>query len=454
LSILSALAMPQLQKIADHCKINRAGVKKTLLVKAIVETRRFGLASILDVLTLQELQQLAVRLGLPSSGRNRDELIALISRDRRRDIRARILKSLRRQGFRLKSGRLSLPEEVDKDWLRRLHIEAVTHKRENGKHALGRKEKELLRWIANGSEVIPQLIKPALVEVLPGTIEELLFRYACLHWSIPVSSGYGRRLRYVVIDQANDKLIGLIGLGDPVFALAPRDNWIGWNAEQRRSGLHHVLDAFVLGAVPPYSHLLCGKLVAMLAASREVTKRFQQKYGGQQALISHAERSGEVALITTTSALGRSSLYNRLTFWTDLMFIPVGFTRGSGEFQFLNGLYDEMGEFATKRLTPTAKNEFWGSGFRNRREVVQKCIHAAGLHQDLLYHGVQREVFIVPTARNSAEFLRGDDPTLHHYERTVPSISEWFRERWLLGRAERTSSYQEFTRASYSLWLE
>jgi hypothetical protein len=254
------------------------------------------------------------------------------------------------------------------------------------------------------------------------------------------------------MDSANDKLMGVIGLGDPVFALAPRDNWIGWTSLQRRAGLNHVLDAFVLGAVPPYTQLLCGKLVAMLAASREVTSRFQQKYGGKESLISQAARSGEVALITTTSALGRSSIYNRLTFRSEPMFIPVGFTRGSGEFQFLNGLYDEMSAFAAQRLTPTAKSELWGTGFRNRREVVKKCIHAAGLHQDLLYHGVQREVYLVPTASNSAEFLRGDDPTLHFYDRQAGDIFAWFRERWLLSRAERDPSFATFARSEYALW--
>jgi hypothetical protein len=134
------------------------------------------------------------------------------------------------------------------------------------------------------------------------------------------------------------------------------------------------------------------------------------------------------------------------------MFIPVGFTRGSGEFQFLNGLYDEMSAFASERLTPTAKSELWGTGFRNRREVVKKCIQSAGLHQDLLYHGVQREVYLVPTAPNSAEFLRGDDKTLRFHDRQATDIFAWFRERWLLKRAERDPSFATFNRSDYTLW--
>lgn len=453
-NVLSALSVGQLAKIARQCAIESKGKRKDDLIASIASKRDCGLSSILDVLSNKELKQLARRLHLPSSEKNRDELIAAITGDKRRCIRGRILKSLRSQGFRFSGGRLVFPDADDKDRLRQLHADAVAHKRNFARSALARKETELLKWIADGKEIVPHSIAPTLVEVLPGEIEELVFRYACLHWSIPVSSGYGRRLRYLVMDASNEKLIGVIGLGDPVFALAPRDNWIGWTSQQRRSRLHHVIDAFVLGAVPPYSHLLCGKLVAMLAASHEITSRFQQKYGGKESLISQAERSGEVALITTTSALGRSSIYNRLTFRSEPMFVPVGFTRGSGEFQFLNGLYDEMSEFATKRLTPTAKSELWGTGFRNRREVVKKCIQAAGLHQDLLYHGVQREVFLVPTASNTAHYLRGDDQTLQLYERRAEDIVAWFRERWLLSRAERMPLFSDFSRSNYSLWIK
>jgi hypothetical protein len=70
-------------------------------------------------------------------------------------------------------------------------------------------------------------VAPRLVEVLRDSDDELLFRYASLHWSIPTSSGYGRRLRFLVEDAHNGKLIGLFGLCDPVFSVAARDAWWG-----------------------------------------------------------------------------------------------------------------------------------------------------------------------------------------------------------------------------------
>src|SRR5205823_4793871 len=159
--------------------------------------------------------------------------------------------------------------------------------------------------------------------------------------------------------------IGIFGLADPVFSLGPRDVWIGWDLDARKAHLQRVMDLFVLGAVPPYSHLLCGKLVALLATSREVQRAFRRKYGGQRSYISRKTLDARLALLTTTSALGRSSLYNRLHYAGQPVFRSVGFTQGSGGFHFSNGFYDDLRQLAFKNCEPTAKHARWGDGFRN-----------------------------------------------------------------------------------------
>jgi hypothetical protein len=97
----------------------------------------------------------------------------------------------------MKAGNLVGPNAADKDSLRRLHETAVAHKIERSTPGLRRHEQRLLRYIATGGEVRPEAITPRLVEVKADTEEELLFRYVTLHWAIPTSSGYGRRLRRV-----------------------------------------------------------------------------------------------------------------------------------------------------------------------------------------------------------------------------------------------------------------
>lgn len=370
----------------------------------------------------------------------------------RAEIRDLIERSLRRQGFRIRGGQIVLPKKLTKDTIRRLHRLSVLHRIEEAQPRLGRYEDRLLRRIASGSEVEPEKVAPRLIQVLPDSEDELLFRYASLHWSIPTSSGYGRRLRFLVEDAHNGKLIGLFGLCDPVFSLAARDAWIGWDINARKARLRNVMEAFILGAVPPYSMVLGGKLVAMLCASDEVRRAFQRKYGEGKSLITGATADGRLALIATTSALGRSSIYNRLRYHDRFLMLSVGYTSGWGEFQFSNGAYAQLRDYAEKYCVKTAKHESWGTGFRNRREVIRRVLAHVGLSGNLMNHGIRRELFVMPLAKNAREFLRGEHQRLLWFHQPADDLAAFFRERWLIPRARRDDKYREFRPESYRLW--
>lgn len=367
-------------------------------------------------------------------------------------LRKDILRNLRKQGYVVRDGRIELPKDATKDDLRRVNEMACEKKREEAHQRLARHEDRLLGRIASGTEVIPENVSPKLVLVKPDTENELLFRYICLHWSIPVSSGYGRRLRFLVEDQSNGKLIGIFGLGDPVYSLRARDQWIGWDANAKKERLYHVMDAFVLGAVPPYSNLMCGKLVAMLATSDTVRKAFRKQYGGRKTLISGELRKPYLALITTTSALGRSSLYNRLRVNGADYWRHIGNTEGWGEFHFSNGVYADIRAYAERWCDPTAKKQPWGNGFRNKREVVRKVLSRIGLSTDLGNHGIQREIYGAPLGHDALAFLRGEAQRPRYFNTTENEIWSAFRDRWFLARAERTPDFQTFVRDAYRLW--
>ena len=254
----------------------------------------------------------------------------------------------------------------------------------------------------------------------------------------------------LVVDQHTDKVMGLFGLGDPVFSLGDRDRKIKWDHEDRKERLHHVVDAFVLGAVPPYSFLIGGKLIALLATSNEVREAFKRKYKNKESVIRKRKNAGDIAMITTTSALERSSMYNRLTCAepnlsaqsgvsienadTRLVFERVGHTQGFGEFHFSNGIYGSLLLYAKTNATATASHESWGSGFRNRQEVVQKALGNLGLPKSWLNHGIKREIYVARLAENTDAFLRGDDSKLSYYNQPISELFKWYRERWLLDR--------------------
>lgn len=367
-------------------------------------------------------------------------------------LKAKIEESLERQGYRISNGFIYPPADLDKEKLREMNALAVEHRIATAKAGLFRHESDLLTSFAQGKELVPEKIHPKLIQVESGSRDELLFRYACLHWSIPVSSGYGRRMRFLVLDEENNKLIGLFGLGDPVFNLGVRDKWVGWSKDARAKRLRNVMDAFVLGAVPPYSFLLGGKLICMLLASNEVRLAYAKKYAGKLSRIRSEEHDSRLALITTTSALGRSSIYNRIKYQDRHLFHGIGFTQGYGEFHFSNGCYAAMAEYAKRYCQETERHVNWGEGFRNRRELIKKCLKKIGISPDWLIHGIRREAFVIPLAKNSAEFLQGEHSRLLWYDSPAESLFNYFRERWLLPRSQRVDRYKTWDREEWRIW--
>jgi hypothetical protein len=200
--------------------------------------------------------------------------------------------------------------------------------------------------------------------------------------------------------------------------------------------------------------LLGGKLVAMLALSNEVRRAFRKKYFGTRTLINKKKREPYLCLITTTSALGRSSLYNRIRIDGFDYWNSVGFTKGFGEFHFSNGMYGAIREFVEDRCEPTAKQSAWGIGFRNKREVVRKCLPKLNLSPDLLHHGIEREVFAAPLGSNALQFLTGEVSQPGFFDWSARELAELCMERWILPRASRRSDFTLFDRSNYKLWRE
>ena len=283
-----------------------------------------------------------------------------------------------------------------------------------------------------------------------------LFRFASLLWSIPVSQGYGRRLRYLVRDRSNGKLIGIFALGDPVFNLRVRDEWIGWNQAGRRERLVNLMDAYVVGAVPPYTSLLGGKLVASLIASQEVGSKFQERYGGTEGLISKRHKQARLTLVTVTSALGRSSMYNRLRLLPDaerdedervVELRKLGTTTGYGHFQISDDLFSQLRRILEEDDHKYADGHQFGDGPNWRIRVARTGLQSLGLNPDeVLKHGIRREVYAMPIATNAHAFLAGTDEESTFDYMTVDEISELARNRWVRPRSKRRPDYKEFRR--------
>lgn len=299
----------------------------------------------------------------------------------------------------------------------------------------------LLGRFAYGHEVVPERISPRLIEVRSGTEDGNLFRLATALWSVPVSRGYGRRMRFLVVDGQNDKLIGLFALGDPVFNMRVRDQWIGWDAKIRAKRLVNVMDAYVVGAVPPYSQLLGGKLVTSLIGSDVVSSRFEARYAGRVGEISKEVKNPKLALVTVTSALGRSSIYNRVKLAGLVELVKLGSTNGWGHFHVSDDLFQRMRALLAHDQHKYASGHQYGDGPNWKIRVIREALERIGMDGDLLRHGIAREVFAMPLADNFKPYLRGETDELLQKRQTVCDITTAALQRWMVPRADRNREF-------------
>jgi len=253
-------------------------------------------------------------------------------------------------------------------------------------------------------------------------------------------------MRFLVWDRHNNKLIGLMALGDPVFNLHVRDAYIGWSSDDRKQCLVGMLDAFVLGSLPPYNRLLGGKLVASLIRSIEVRDTFRAKYHDTKGIISHKRKHAELVAVTTTSALGRSSVYNRLKLGSTTYLKQLGFTEGWGHFHVPDSIFEDVRTYLRRRRHAYAKGFKFGDGPNWRLRALRLAMGLVGLRPELLRHGLKREVFIAELATNAREILKGTRKR-PKYDGLLSAaeIARLAKERWIVPRAERCPDYRAHT---------
>lgn len=343
-------------------------------------------------------------------------------------------------------GLLQLPG-AGKDVVRRLHAGQREERIASSRLFIDRNLNRLLGHFAEGEEIAPENIDLRLIRVKSETWQANLFRLASLTWSVPVSSGFGRRMRYLVWDAGHDRLAGLIALGDPVFNLGVRDSLIGWSVRDRESRLVGIMDAYVLGAIPPYNMLLGGKAVACLVRSRDILDDFDESYGSSVGIISGKAKNASLLAVTTSSSMGRSSVYNRLKLSGEPYFRPIGYTMGWGHFHITEELFSQMRTFLRLRGHHYADQHEYGSGPNWRLRTIKAALTELGVNESVLRHGIRREVFIAPIAANAFEILReGKGVPNTTTLGTVEEISRKAVDRWMIPRALRSSDFRQWRR--------
>lgn len=285
-----------------------------------------------------------------------------------------------------------------------------TYDKETIKQSMGVKRDEIIRknkrWIdshidiaranlANGKDVLRSKIKPVF-EICETPKQHALFRVFRYYWSSPYSDYVGRRIKIIVRDEGlpNRPVIGIAALGSPIIHIPERDEWIGWDIKKRTKNLIYTMDAYIIGALPPYNELLGGKLISYLMASDELRNIYEKKYKDKITLIEK-RTACKLAGIFTTSLYGNSSQYNRLKYKDKVLYQHIGKTKGFGTLHLSQETINTMISYLKSKNINIA-NKF-GDGPSWTMRVIREAGERLGFDAEfLLKHSFKRNIYFVP----------------------------------------------------------
>ncbi len=230
-------------------------------------------------------------------------------------------------------------------------------------------------------------------------------------------------------------------------------------AKSERVGVA-MADISVCGAVAPYSILLGGKLVAMLAASPEVITAYGERYANSESVIASSLAGRPIVRTPHLVFLGTTSLYGTEPTQYTRVHVPcerlggrpgesvryrlLGRTEGYGTLQFSKDTAEAFSMLLAQSDGGQRVHSIFGEGVNPRLRKIRDGLDLLGLPSDvLLAHGSPRLVYGVALARNFRECLLGleSEPDyfmpLQNPAASTAAIAAWWAERWLAGRIQR-----------------
>ncbi len=167
---------------------------------------------------------------------------------------------------------------------------------------------------------------------------------------------------------------------------------------------------------------------------------------------SHYKRKfkPELLFITTTSAFGKSSIYNRLKYNGEIVAISLGYTRGSGTFHIPEELYQEILDFLYRKGIDVSRG--YGHGPSRKLKLISLGLDHLGL-PSFEYHGIKREFYLFSLVKNLKEVIHRKKKPIW-INRPFNDLVDFWKERWAIPRAERILRWKNFNSVDFFKKIE
>ena len=99
-----------------------------------------------------------------------------------------------------------------------------------------------------------------------------------------------------------------------------------------------------------------------------------------------------------------------------------------------------------------ARAHGYGKGPSWRMRTIRAALEYLRVEPNLaLRHGIKREVFAAPTAKNWREVLLGEQEVPNWFDDDLASLGSFYRRRWGAPRAQRRTEFRDFRPESIRL---
>ena len=238
---------------------------------------------------------------------------------------------------------------------------------------------------------------------------------------------------------------------------------------KKRHSATSMMEITVCGAVPPYNHLLGGKLVCLMMMSPRVVNDYQARYNGVVSIIASqmagrpVTKAPHLAFLGTTSLYtDHSAQYNRVRLplgtvtgqITQIDFRCIGRTEGFGSPNLSSEAEQGLAQLAEEAKNYRNVNFLFGEGQSPKLRLLREGFAALGLDQsNLLKHGAPRIIYGVSLTQNLERTLLGIDEepiyALDPTSRTAEEqISNYWISRWLTSRINHLPALQALRASS------
>jgi hypothetical protein len=226
---------------------------------------------------------------------------------------------------------------------------------------------------------------------------------------------------------------------------------------KKRHSATSMMELTVCGAVPPYNHLLGGKLVCLMMLSPKVVNDYRERYSGVVSIIASQmagrpiTKEPHLAFLGTTSLYtDHSSQYNRVKLpngsvagqSATVEYMQLGRTEGFGSPNLSAETEQGLAEIAEAASGFRNVNFVFGEGQSPKLRQLRQGFAGLGLNQsNLLQHGSPRIIYGVPLIRNLPGVLLGidSDPKYAIDSARVEAeedIARYWTTRWLASRLD------------------